>query len=335
MQVKPGRLPRQRARGGYRWGVPPFDLPVSLALCRSVDQVRGGPGIAALEPKFDGWRCQVRAGAGRLWSRHGTDLSAAFADIAQASRALPDCVLDGELVAVLDSGELAFGKLQSRSGRGPRPGEGFTVHLAAFDVLAVGDTDWRPKPWVERRRRLLDLLEGGPAAIRPVSVTGSVATALDWVGALGGVEGVVMKPNRPYVAGRGSGWLKWRQMHTSEAAVLGVSGRTPATQCLILGLPHRGGQMRAVGVSLPLGQAVRHELLPLLRPAGDTEAELPGTVGGLPGADPVYYRPVIPDVVVEIEADQTGPRELGRFRHRPRVLRVRGDLTADNLPCAP
>ncbi|MEN1882358.1 hypothetical protein ACWDBO_50950 [Streptomyces mirabilis] len=126
-------------------------------------------------------------------------------------------------------------------------------------------------------------------------------------------------------------------MHTSEAAVLGVSGRTPATQCFILGLPHRGGQMRmrAVGVSLPLGQAVRHELLPLLRPAGDTEAELPGTVGGLPGADPVYYRPVIPDVVVEIEADQTGPRELGRFRHRPRVLRVRGDLTADNLPCAP
>ncbi|MFF3576669.1 ATP-dependent DNA ligase [Streptomyces mirabilis] len=128
---------------------------MSLALCRPVDQVRGGPGIAALEPKFDGWRCQVRAGAGRLWSRHGTDLSAAFADIAQASRALPDCVLDGELVAVLDSGELAFGKLQSRSGRGPRSHEGFTVHLAAFDVLAVGDTDWRPKPYAERRGRLL------------------------------------------------------------------------------------------------------------------------------------------------------------------------------------
>jgi hypothetical protein len=44
---------------------------------------------------------------------------------------------------------------------------------------------------------------------------------------------------------------------------------------------------------------------------------------------------VIPDVVVEIEADQTGPREFGRFWHRPRVLRVRGDLTADNLPSAP
>jgi hypothetical protein len=75
-----------------------------------------------------------------------------------------------------------------------------------------------------------------------------------------------------------------------------------------------------VGVSLPLGQAVRRELLPLLRPAGDTEAELPGTVGGLPGADPVRYRPVVPEVVVEIEAEQIGPREFGRFWHRPRVL---------------
>jgi ATP-dependent DNA ligase len=175
--------------------VPAFDLPVSLALCQSVQRVRGGPGVS-LEPKFDGWRCQVRAGAGRLWSRHGTDLSASFADIARASRALPDCVLDGELVAVLDSGAMAFEKLQSRSGRGPRPKEGFTVHLAAFDVLSIGETDWRPKRYVDRRRRLLDLLENGPPAIRPVPVTGDVATALDWVGHLGGIEGVVMKPSR-------------------------------------------------------------------------------------------------------------------------------------------
>ncbi|MEU0821816.1 hypothetical protein [Streptomyces mirabilis] len=103
-----------------------------------------------------------------------------------------------------------------------------------------------------------------------------------------------------------------------------MSGRTPATQCLILGLP-RGGRMRAVGVSLPLGQAVRHELLPLLQPAGDTQAELPGTVGGLPGADPVHCRPLIPDVVVEIEADQTGPRE-GRSRSRRAALSQGTDI---------
>ncbi|WP_439900516.1 ATP-dependent DNA ligase, partial [Streptomyces mirabilis] len=98
-------MPRQALARAHaaRFFWSPIDCPLP-----SVDHVLGHPHAAAIEPKFDGWRCQVRAGAGRLWSRHGTDLSASFADIAQASRALPDCVLDGELVAVQDSGELAF-----------------------------------------------------------------------------------------------------------------------------------------------------------------------------------------------------------------------------------
>ncbi|MGN9821557.1 ATP-dependent DNA ligase [Streptomyces sp. SD11] len=311
--------------------MPSLVLPVPLALCRPVEEVHSGAGLS-LEPKFDGWRCQVLTGAGRLWSRHGTDLTAPFADLAHAAQALDDCVLDGELVAVLHSGMVAFSKLQSRSGRGPRPGEDFTVHLAVFDLLAVGDTDWRPRRYEARRRRLLELLEEGPALIRPVPATGDVQAALRWVGALGGVEGLVVKPNLPYVAGRSSGWLKWRRMHTSEAAVLGVSGRTPATQCLVLGLPRADGRLRAVGVSLPLAQAVRRELAPVLEPTGKDLAELSGTVGGLPGAAPVSYLPVIANVVVEIEADQERPQEFGRFRHRPRVLRVRGDLTVDLLP---
>ncbi|MEU8957990.1 hypothetical protein AB0C93_27220 [Streptomyces sp. NPDC048518] len=93
----------------------------------------------------DGWRCQVLTGTGRLWSRHGTELTAPFADVAGAARVLPECVLDGELVAVLNSGVVAFSRLQSRSGRGPWPGEDFTVHVAVFDLLAVRDTDWWPR----------------------------------------------------------------------------------------------------------------------------------------------------------------------------------------------
>ncbi|MGW7071854.1 ATP-dependent DNA ligase [Streptomyces sp. NPDC054855] len=309
-------------------------LPVPLALCRPVEQVRSGTGLS-LEPKFDGWRCQVLAGAGRLWSRHGNDLTASFADVARAARALPECVLDGELVAVLQDGRVAFSRLQSRSGCGLRRGEDFTVHLAVFDLLAVADTDWRPRRYEERRHRMLEILEGVPALIRPVPATGDVDTALQWVGGLGGVEGLVAKPNLPYIAGRSSGWLKWRRTHTSEAAVLGVSGRTPATQCLVLGLPRADGRMRAVGVSLPLAQTLRRELAPVLQPTGADLAELPGTVGGLPGAPPVRYMPVAPSVVVEIEADQERPEEFGRFRHRPRVLRVRGDLTVDLLPPLP
>ncbi|MFD6465364.1 ATP-dependent DNA ligase [Streptomyces goshikiensis] len=288
-----------------------------------------------MEPKLDGWRCQVHASAGRLWSRHGTDLTDRFSDIAQGARELPDCVLDGELVAVLNTGEVAFTRLQTRSSRGPRPGADFSVHLAVFDALAIGDTDLRPRPYRERRTQLLDLLEHGPPSIRPVPVTTDVEAALAWVGGPLAVEGVVMKPDRAYAAGHASGWEKWRRMHTSEAVVLGVSGRTPGTQCLVLGLPGIGGRLRAVGVSLPLAQSVRRDLVAQLNPTGESEAQLPGTVGGLPGADPVRYLPVVADVVVEIEADQLRPREYGRFRHRPRVLRIRGDLTVDNLPSLP
>ncbi|MFH8573015.1 hypothetical protein [Streptomyces sp. NPDC017993] len=53
--------------------------------------------------------------------------------------------------------------------------------------------------------------------------------------------------------------------------------------------------------------------------------ELPGTVGGLPGADPILYLPVLPEIVVELQADQLRP-EFGRYRHRPRVLRIRAEL---------
>lgn len=307
----------------------PFALPVPLAACRPVDRVPTSGEMAA-EPKLDGWRCQVLAGSGRIWSRHATELTSRFDDVAQASRSLPPCVLDGELVAVLDDGTISFGSLQSRSPRGRRRGEDFSVHLAVFDVLAVDEADLRRLRYSERRRHLLELLDTAPASIRPVPVSHDVSVAQGWVGALGGVEGIVMKPDRPYAAGLASGWLKWRQTHSTEAVVLGVSGRSAGTQCLVLGRPDRRGQMRAVGVSLPVAPGVRRELAAVLQAVGEEEAELPGVVGGLPGGDPVRYRPVVPEVVVEIETDQVA-LEFGRYRHRPRVRRVRGDLRPEDL----
>ncbi|MFF4409873.1 ATP-dependent DNA ligase [Streptomyces sp. NPDC001404] len=307
----------------------PFDLPAPLALARAVEVIPDRPGMG-LEPKWDGWRAEIHTGSGRVWSRHGTDLTRPFSDVAEAAAALPDAVLDGELVAVLDDGRgVAFDRLQSRAGgRGPRAGADFSVHVAVFDVLAVGDTDLRPRPYTERRAELLRVLAGGPATLRAVPSTEDVQEARAWVGALGGVEGVVGKPaDGRYVAGRGSGWVKWRQRHSTEAVVLGVTGTAPAEQAVVLGR-RRAGQMQAVGVSLPLGNRLRRDVAPLLHATGSAIRELAGTVGGLPGAAPVRYLPVVPEVVVEIEVDQE-KLEFGRYRHRPRVRRVRGDLTSD------
>ncbi|MDO0930768.1 hypothetical protein QQY66_03390 [Streptomyces sp. DG2A-72] len=208
--------------------------------------------------KWDGWRCQIHTATRRVWSRHGTDLSRQFSDVADAAAGLPDAVLDGELVAVLNDGSgVVFDRLQSRAGRrGPRRSADFTVHVALFDVLAVGDLDWRPRPYTERRTELLHLLEGGAPTLRAVPATEDRGQALKWVGALAGVEGLVgKKTDAPYAAGLASGWVKWRERHTTEAVVIGVTGTTPETQALVLGRP-TGGRMRAVGVSLPLTQEI-------------------------------------------------------------------------------
>jgi len=209
-----------------------------------------------------------------VFSRHGTDLSVAFADITGAARALDDAVLDGELVAFLDNGNVAFSRLQSRSGKGPRPGADFRVVLVAFDALAR-DVDLRRRPYRERREQLLDLLDNAPRStpIQAVPMTTDPDEALAWAGAFGaGIEGIVSKPlDGTYRAGRtASGWLKWRATHTTEAIVIGVTGRTPATQALVLGRPDHRGRIRPVGVSLPTGIALRRELAPRLRPARDT-----------------------------------------------------------------
>lgn len=82
------------------------------------------------EPKWDGFRAFVaRWGDGRVLirSRHGTDMTAGFPEVAEAAAALPEAVgellLDGELV-IWHDGRLAFERLQSRSTAGRWPSSG-------------------------------------------------------------------------------------------------------------------------------------------------------------------------------------------------------------------
>ena len=316
-----------------------MELPVDVALARPVPELPPVvPQGSWLEPKVDGWRVLLATGPDAIaYSRHGTNLTRPFADLVAAARALPPAVLDGELLAVRPDGTLAFGLLQTRAGgRGPRPGEGFHLQFAAFDLLATGPErrDLRARPLLERRARLKKLITdtaGRPVWLLPTSTDLELARA--WPGALGGgIEGAVIKPGASaYLPRYGSGWLKWRAVHTVEAVVCGITpGATPASQAAVLAQPGRDGRVRPVGVSLPLSAAVRTELAPHLRPVGVGMEQLAGTVGGLPGAAPVTYRPVHPDVVVEIAVDQA-ELEFGRNRHRPRVLRIRGDLEPGQL----
>ncbi|MFJ8743624.1 hypothetical protein ACIRL2_30130 [Embleya sp. NPDC127516] len=201
--------------------MPAIVLPVDVALATRVDRVPTDSGWAH-EAKMDGWRATLRTGPRpRVFGRHGTDLTEPFADVADAARSLDTAVLDGELVAVLDDGSVAFGRLHTRSAKGLRRGADYQVVLVAFDVLSIDDVDLRRRPYRERREQLLDLLENAPrpTPIQPVPMTTDPTEALAWVGAFGGgIEGVVSKPlESPYRAGRtASGWVEWRASHATR-----------------------------------------------------------------------------------------------------------------------
>lgn len=302
-------------------------FPVTLAVAQTARDLPSEDGKYAYEPKFDGWRCCAWTSRARLHSRSGTDITDRFPEITTAVSDLGDVVLDGELVALRhDPPRLDFAALQASWKR--RRAQAVGVYFMVFDVLACDGRDLRGQPYHERRQVLVERVPTGSGRVQLVTSTRDRHAAQEWMdpayGAVG-IEGVVSK--RIDVAYRGRcGWWKIRTTLTTEAAVLGVTPRS-----VVLGRANRQRQWRAVGLSHPLSRAVSDELLDRVSATGPPR-ELPGVVAGLPGSEDVTYQPTEPNVVVEVETDQA--IEFGRFRHPPRVLRIRGDLTPEQLPAS-
>lgn len=297
--------------------------PEVLATAQPRREVPAGPGWA-FEPKLDGWRGLLAVE--RLWSRTGTNLGARFPELLTAVQGR-ELVLDGEIVAYRQ-GRMEFAALQAGPVRRRRQQIG--IYFLAFDLLAVEGRDWRREPYLARREELQRQFGGGAAAVvQPVPMTLDRDEALWWMSAQAaelGIEGLVAKPSQGvYQAGRRSGWVKIRRFSTREAAVLGVSG----ADRVVLGLADSAGRWRAVGLSQPLPQVVRAELAAVLRPRGGPEL-LPGVIAGLPGHDLLPWQPCEIEVIAEIETDTAV--EYGRWRHQPRVLRLRPELSPDDLP---
>src|SRR5262249_53352353 len=121
-------------------GLPDFIAP---QLCISVERPPNEPGWAH-EVKFDGYRVQLRilGGTATLKTRKGLDWTDKFKAIAAEAAALPDGIIDGEIVALDDHGAPNFAALQAALS------EGRTDDLIfyGFDLLCEGDTDLRRQP---------------------------------------------------------------------------------------------------------------------------------------------------------------------------------------------
>jgi bifunctional non-homologous end joining protein LigD len=196
----------------------------------------------AFEGKWDGSRLLVEADHGRLRvrSRRGRDVTAEYPQLRALARDLADhhVVLDGEIVALDESGVPRFSEMQNRV-RASR------IEYWAFDLLYLdGRSLLRAK--YRDRRRLLETLASGSNLIVPELISGDGAAALEY-SRTHGWEGVVAKKrDSTYQPGRRSvSWIKDKHWHTQEVVIggwrAGEGGRTSGIGSLLMGIPAQGG----------------------------------------------------------------------------------------------
>ncbi len=243
--------------------------PVRPALCERVSSPEAlvtRLGRCAVEPKIDGFRCQVHQGDDgtlRAYSRNLEDMSEMFPEIVEALREQArghSVIVEGEAVG-FDPSTLEFHPFQVTvqrrrkydiaDMRGTLP-----LKLLAFDLLYLDGEDLTPLPYRERRRRLVDLL-GRPidfaalgAAAGPViqpndareledalAVEAFLATAVER-----GQEGIVAKRlDAPYQAGaRNFNWIKLKRSYRGELK--------DTLDCVIVGYWYGKGHRAKLGI---------------------------------------------------------------------------------------
>ncbi|MFE9832281.1 ATP-dependent DNA ligase [Streptomyces halstedii] len=292
----------------------------------------------AYEVKQDGQRAVIYLpgdGTVELRARSGTDITAAYPDLAGLGDALGGvpAVLDGEIVALDSQGRSNFERLQSRMGLSGSPAKAaraarrVPAHLVLFDALFLRGTPLVARTYQERRAALEGLGLAGPRWSTPAVVVGQGKRALDMTREAG-LEGVVAKRlDSVYEPGiRSRAWIKIRHALTADVLVGGwVPGRGRLgglPGALLVGERHEGGLRYAGSVGTGWSDAERGRLGELLRVAATDTCPF-DTVPPVAGA-----RWVLPRLVGEVRYSTR--TRAGRLR-QPSWHRLRPDLAPDDL----
>ncbi|QCX26791.1 non-homologous end-joining DNA ligase [Nocardioides jishulii] len=294
------------------------------------DHVPTGPDWVH-EVKWDGMRVivEVTGGRARLTSRNGNDVTSTFPEL--STLALPDLVLDGEVVAFTD-GRPDFGALATRlqrSGRGARMrAEVVPVTLLVFDLLRLGEQDLRGLPLSERRE-LLDSLHLGDDQVQVPPTYDDGQMLLEATRAQE-LEGIVSKrlASRYEEGVRSRSWLKFAHRSRTSWVVGGwrhETGSPARIGAVLVGEPTADGfRYRGrvgSGITGRTGVALKELLVARAADASPFDEELPR-------ADALGTHWVRPEVVVDVES--LGFSANGRLR-QPSFRGVRVDLTPADL----
>ncbi len=208
--------------------------PIRMALCErlpSSEDIIEKMGRAAIEAKYDGFRCQVhkKGDTIEIFSRNLERTTKMFPEIREAARSLParEAIFEGEALAYNEiTGELFPFQvtMQRKRKHGiEEMAKEYPLRFFAFDLLLFDGEDYTEKPYSERRDKLVSLVKGNAVieAARmfetsdPKEITKHFEEFVET-----GLEGVVAKRlDGVYTAGsRNFNWIKLKRSYRGELA---------------------------------------------------------------------------------------------------------------------
>ena len=263
------------AKGKKVAAVPDFVAP---QLCTPVDRPPNGEGWCH-EIKFDGYRVQLRVedGEAALKTRKGLDWTEKFQAIANEGSALPDVLVDSEIVALDHNGAPDFSTLQAALSDGKTD----DLIFFAFDLLFADGMDIRGLPLAERKAQLKKLLEARPKSkaslIRYVEHFETGGDAVLQSACKLSLEGIVSKKlSAPYRSGRSEDWTKAKCRAGHEVVLGGWKTTNGKFRSLMAGV-NRGDHLAFVGmVGTGFGQDKVKRIMPALKAAASDKSPFGG-----------------------------------------------------------
>jgi bifunctional non-homologous end joining protein LigD len=274
--------------------IPDFVEP---QLCRLVESPPAQAGWGH-EVKFDGYRLQLRVADGKatLKTRSALDWTDRFSSIAEEAADLPDCLIDGEVVALDKQRVPNFSALQAALSEGRSE----DLVYFAFDLLFEKRSDLRPLPLTDRKARLEQLLRKVSGEhIRYVSHLEARGDSVLKSACSMGLEGIVSKRlAAPYLSGRGDSWQKSKCRAGHEVVLGGWTTEAGTLRSLLAGV-NRDGHLVYVGrIGTGYTQKTAEQLLPQLKALTVEESPFGGENAPRRERNVRWLRP---DLVAEIE----------------------------------
>jgi ATP-dependent DNA ligase len=327
----------------------PVMPPVAPMLAKPVKAIPSGS--LSYEPKWDGFRSIIFRDADEveIGSRNERPMTRYFPELVAAVRAnLPErCVIDGEIVVVGAHGDrLDFEALQQRIhpavSRVTLLSAQTPAKFIAFDLLALGDSDYTGLPFWQRRAALEEALAGTAPPVHLTPATTDQAVAEQWFHQFegAGLDGVIAKSLGGTYEPDKRVMFKVKHERTADCVVAGYRVHKSGPDrigSLLLGIYNDAGDLANVGVIGAFPIERRKELFAELQPLVTTfddhpwdwarqlaGSRTPRNAEGSrwsAGKD-LTFTPLRPERVVEVRYEHM---EGVRFRHTAQFVRWRPD----------